>query len=99
MLSKGTSPHGVNDVKRANEDALRGPVLRLRAFARRTSGVLGIARRSVVALLAACALAGVALPADADPHHIPMSAVIKCLADYSGVPPEEIELLDVWDEK
>jgi hypothetical protein len=41
----------------------------------------------------------VALPADADPHLIPMSAVIKCLADYSGVPPEEIELLDVWDEK
>ena len=41
----------------------------------------------------------VALPADADPHLIPMSAVIKCLADYSGVAPEEIELLDVWDEK
>ena len=41
----------------------------------------------------------VALPADADRHLIPMSAVIKCLADYSGVPPEEIELLDVWDEK
>jgi hypothetical protein len=41
----------------------------------------------------------VALPADADPHLIPMSAVIKCLADYSGVLPEEIELLDVWDEK
>jgi hypothetical protein len=41
----------------------------------------------------------VALPTDADPHHIPMSAVIKCLADYSGVPPEEIELLDLWNEK
>jgi len=41
----------------------------------------------------------VALPTDADPHLIPMSAVIKCLADYSGVLPEEIELLDVWKEK
>jgi hypothetical protein len=41
----------------------------------------------------------VALPADADLHLIPISAVIKCLADYSGVAPEEIELLDMWDEK
>ena len=41
----------------------------------------------------------VALPVDADLHLIPISAVIKCLADYSGVAPEEIELLDVWDER
>lgn len=41
----------------------------------------------------------VALPADADLHLIPISAVIKCLADYSGVAPEEIELLDVWGER
>jgi len=30
---------------------------------------------------------------------VPTSAVIKCLADASGVTPEEIELLDLWDEK
>ena len=38
--------------------------------------------------------APIALPADADRYLIPMSAVM-CLADYSGVAPEEIELLDV----
>jgi hypothetical protein len=41
----------------------------------------------------------VALPADADRYLFPISAVIKCLAEYSGVAPEEIELLDVWDER
>jgi hypothetical protein len=41
----------------------------------------------------------IVLPADADPHHVPTSAVIKCLADVSGVAPEEIELLDLWDER
>ncbi len=41
----------------------------------------------------------IVLPADTDPHHVPTSAVIKCLADASGVKPEEIELLDLWDER
>lgn len=41
----------------------------------------------------------IALPAGADPHLVPTSAVIKCLADESGVAPEEIELLDLWTEQ
>lgn len=41
----------------------------------------------------------IVLPADADPHLVPTSAVIKCLADASGVPPDEIELLDLWNER
>jgi hypothetical protein len=41
----------------------------------------------------------IVLPADADPHLVPTSAVIKCLADASGVAPEEIELLDLWNER
>ena len=40
-----------------------------------------------------------ALAKGADAHLVPTSAVIKCLADASGVSPEEIELLDVWDEQ
>ena len=41
----------------------------------------------------------IALPADADPHLVPTSAVIKCIADQAGVPPEQVELLDLWDER
>jgi hypothetical protein len=41
----------------------------------------------------------IALPAGADPHLVPRSAVIKCIADQAGVAPEQIELLDLWDEK
>lgn len=41
----------------------------------------------------------IALPANADPHLVPTSAVIKCLADAAGVAPEEIELLDLWAER
>jgi len=41
----------------------------------------------------------IALPAGADPHLVPTSAVVKCLADESGVTPEEIELLDLWSER
>jgi hypothetical protein len=41
----------------------------------------------------------IALPADVDPHLVPTSAVIRCLADASGVAPEEIELLDLWSEQ
>jgi len=40
-----------------------------------------------------------ALPAGADAHLVPTSAVIKCLADAAGVAPEDIELLDLWDER
>jgi len=41
----------------------------------------------------------IALPTHADPHLIPRSAVIKCIADEAGVPPEQVELLDLWDEQ
>jgi len=41
----------------------------------------------------------IVLPADTDPHHVPTSAVVKCLADAAGVAPEEIELLDLWAER
>jgi hypothetical protein len=37
-----------------------------------------------------------ALPADADPHVVPTSDVIRALADAVGVMPEKIELLDLW---
>jgi tripartite-type tricarboxylate transporter receptor subunit TctC len=76
MLSNGTSQHGVNDAKRANDDALHGFALRLRASARRTSGVRGFARRSAFALIAVFALAGLALPAHADVSGRPMTLVV-----------------------
>jgi hypothetical protein len=41
----------------------------------------------------------IALAADADPHLVPTSDVIRCLADEAGVAPEEIELLDLWTER
>ncbi len=41
----------------------------------------------------------IVLPTDADPHLVPTSAVIKCLAEASGVAPEDIELLDLWHER
>jgi hypothetical protein len=36
----------------------------------------------------------VALPQGCDPHLVPTSDVIACLADAANVTPEEIELLD-----
>jgi hypothetical protein len=41
----------------------------------------------------------IALPEGADPHLVPTSDVIRCLADEAGVAPEEIELLDLWAER
>ncbi len=41
----------------------------------------------------------IALPAGADPHLVPTSDVIRCLADAAGVAPEEIELVDLWAER
>jgi hypothetical protein len=41
----------------------------------------------------------IALPAGADPHLVPTSDVIRCLAEVAGVAPEEIELLDLWAER
>jgi len=41
----------------------------------------------------------IALPAGADPHLVPTSAVIKCIADQAGVTPEQVELLDLWNER
>jgi len=41
----------------------------------------------------------IALPVGADPHLVPTSDVIRCLADAAGVAPEEIELLDLWTER
>ena len=38
----------------------------------------------------------VALPTGADPHLVSTSDLIACLAKAAGVPPEEIELLDLW---
>jgi hypothetical protein len=34
-----------------------------------------------------------------DPHLVPTSDVIRCLAEVAGVAPEEIELLDLWAER
>jgi hypothetical protein len=41
----------------------------------------------------------IALPAGADPHLIPTSDVIRCLAEMADVAPEEIELLDLCAER
>jgi len=41
----------------------------------------------------------IALPPGADPHLVPTSAVIKCISDVAGVPPEQVELLDLWNER
>jgi hypothetical protein len=41
----------------------------------------------------------VALPTGADPHLLPIRDVIACLAEETGVPAEEIELLDLWSER
>jgi hypothetical protein len=41
----------------------------------------------------------IALPVGADPHLVPTSDVIRCLADAAGVAPDEIELLDLWTER
>jgi len=41
----------------------------------------------------------IALFPGADPHLVPISAVIAGLAKYAGVVPDEIELLDLWLER
>jgi len=41
----------------------------------------------------------VVLPTGADPHLVPIRDLIAYLAEESGVPAEEIELLDLWSEQ